>query len=88
MITASNITAHELVGLTASVLGAANTQLIGLNGTIIDETKSMLALRTMVGTKHVPKAGTVFELALGTGSTVVHGSDLRGRPHSRQGLRR
>ena len=39
MITAENITSHELIGLRTEIVESSNSQIIGLNGTITDETK-------------------------------------------------
>ena len=45
MITAENILQHEFIGLNTKFQQSTNPQLIGLNGTIINETKSMFALK-------------------------------------------
>ena len=86
MITPDNVAEHELVGLDASVVGAPNPAIIGLNGTVIDETKSMLVLQTAKGRRRVPKAGSVLDLGACAGR--VDGSRLLGRPHARLGAGR
>ena len=39
MITSENISIHEMVGLKTEICCSPNLQIIGLNGTIVDETK-------------------------------------------------
>ena len=46
MITTTNITSHEFIGLNTKIVESSNPQIIGLNGIIIDETKSMFTLNT------------------------------------------
>ena len=46
MITADNITSHEFIGLNTEIVQSTNPQLIGLNGRIVDETKSMFTINT------------------------------------------
>lgn len=84
MITALNLAGHELVGLQGRVTSSACTSLIGLNGAIIGETKSMLEIGTMAGPKMVPKSGTHFEVWPVEGTSVsLDGKQISGRPHSR-----
>ncbi len=89
MITSTNIAGHELVGLYARVMSSPCAGIIGLNGGIIDETKSMVSIRTSGGVKQVPKAHTTFEIGPVGGTTVsLDGSRILGRPHARLGARR
>ncbi len=55
MITVDNITSHEFIGLHTEITQSSNPQIIGLNGRIIDETKSMFRLNTKNGTKSIAK---------------------------------
>lgn len=89
MITSLNITGHELVGLNARVQGSPCASIIGLNGAIIDETKSMLRIQTQGGVKAVPKANTVFGVSPIEGATIsLDGSRILGRSHTRLGAKR
>ncbi len=56
MITAENITRHELIGLETTILESNNSQVVGLHGKIIDETKSMFTIKTSTGIKHMSKS--------------------------------
>ena len=85
MITAANITSHELIGLNARIVKSSNPQIIGLNGTVIDETKSMLTLSTKKGIKSAAKANNGWEFSTGSFSAVVNGSNIQKRPFDRMG---
>ena len=85
MITAENITSHELIGLQTRIIESSNLQLVGLNGTIIDETKSMLKINTTKGRKLVPKDTSVWEFRIGQRSIAVQGTKITKRPFDRIG---
>ena len=51
MITIDTIARHELIGLDTQVVESSNLQLVGLNGRVINETKSMLTINTKKGKK-------------------------------------
>jgi len=55
MITLENIKIHELVGLKTMISDSPNKQIIGLYGTIVDETKFMFIINTKKGFKMIPK---------------------------------
>ena len=59
MITTANITSHEFIGLNTKIVESSNPQIVGLNGTVIDETKSMFTLNTENGIKSIAKANKV-----------------------------
>ena len=46
MISSKNIFYHELIGLELKVVDSSNPSLIGLQGTVIDETKKTLLIET------------------------------------------
>ena len=51
MITIDTIARHELIGLDTQVVESSNLQLVGLNGRVINETKSMITINTKKGKK-------------------------------------
>ncbi len=83
MITAGNIALHELIGLHARVVDSTNQHVIGLNGTVIDETKSMLRIDTAKGTKSVPKDTSTWEFFTGSERVTVPGAKIAKRPFDR-----
>lgn len=85
MITAENIMLHELIGLHTKVIDSSNPQLVGLNGTVIDETKSMLKIDCANGIKLVPKNISILEFLVSGNSVVIPGSRIVKRPFDRLG---
>jgi len=83
MRNAKNILRHELIGLGAKVVEASDENKVGVSGQIVDETRSMLVLRTEKGEKKVEKKDAVVELALPTEKVRVDGALLVGRPEDR-----
>jgi ribonuclease P protein subunit POP4 len=60
-IAPSKLIFHELIGLIAEVVDAANPTLIGVSGKVVDETKNMIIVQTKAcREKMVPKAGATF----------------------------
>lgn len=83
MITAENIFKHELIGLNARVISSSNPKIIGLNGTIVDETKSMLTIETSNGMKKIPKNINNWEFSSKEHSFQIDGSKIAKRSHER-----
>lgn len=83
-ITPSNILAHELVGLEATIVESTDPTLKGLAGTIVFETKNTIALRTGGATRQVPKsAAKTIEIRAHAGACFISGSSLIARPEDR-----
>jgi ribonuclease P protein subunit POP4 len=85
MITAENITSHEFIGLDTVITQSSNPQIIGLNGRIINETKSMFTLNTKNGTKLISKAKNSWKFLIDDKDIVVNGSKIAKRPFDRIG---
>jgi len=84
LITPKNLIKHELIGLDASVFNSTNKFYIGLNGKILNETKSMLFIKTKKGLRKVPKKNSVFIFMLPNGKKVkVDGKRICYRPEDR-----
>jgi ribonuclease P protein subunit POP4 len=85
MISASNILAHELVGLDATIVKSTDLTLTGLSGTIVFETKNTITLRTgKAATRQVPKAAAkTIEIHAEAGACFISGSSLIARPEDR-----
>ncbi|MDI6718121.1 MAG: ribonuclease P protein subunit [Methanomicrobiales archaeon] len=87
-ITRDTVLRHELIGLAASVVDARNPTHRGMQGTIVDETRSMIVISTASGEKKIPKRHTTFRLWLPDGTVVdVQGSALEMRPEKRVDIR-
>ncbi|MBI5859832.1 MAG: ribonuclease P protein subunit [Nitrosarchaeum sp.] len=85
MITADNIASHELIGLRTEIVESSNSQIIGLNGTIIDETKSMIIIDTVNGTKMIAKSNNSWKFSVDNKDIVLNGSKIAKRPFDRIG---
>ena len=87
MITADTISRHEFTGLDTKVISSSNSQVIGLNGTIINETKSMFTLNTEKGTKMIPKLTNDWGFSIKGKNLIVKGTTITKRPHERIGAK-
>ena len=85
MITAENITQHEFIGLDTQITDSTNSEIIGLNGTIINETKSMFTLNTVRGTKLIPKSNNTWKFNVNNQQITIDGSKIQKRPFDRLG---
>jgi ribonuclease P protein subunit POP4 len=87
MITAENITRHELIGLETSIVKSSNSQVVGLHGKIIDETKSMFAIETETGIKTMPKENSVWQFNLNGVTAIIDGKTIAKRSYERMGVK-
>ena len=85
MITIDNITSHEFIGLHTEVTQSSNPQVIGLNGRIVDETKSMFKINTENGTKLIAKSENSWKFSIENKDIVIDGSKIVKRPFDRIG---
>ena len=85
MITADNITSHEFIGLNTEIVKSTNPQVIGLNGRIINETKSMFTINTEKGSKTIAKSTNNWKFTIGGKEIVVEGTKIAKRPFDRIG---
>ena len=87
MITAENIASHELIGLRTEIVESSNPQIIGLNGTIIDETKSMIIINTVNGTKMISKSNNSWKFLIDGKDVILNGSKIAKRSFDRIGVK-
>ncbi len=85
MITIDNITSHEFIGLHTEVIQSSNPQVIGLNGRIVDETKSMFKINTEKGIKSIAKSKNSWKFSIENKDIVIDGSKIVKRPFDRIG---
>lgn len=85
MITTENITSHEFIGLNTEIVASTNPQVIGLNGRIENETKSMFTINTKNGIKSIAKSTSSWKFSVENGDVVVEGSKIAKRPFDRIG---
>ena len=83
MRTASNLQTHELVGLHLRVVRASDGGMVGMEGTVVDETRETLVIGK-ARRRTLPKRGNAFEFTLEDGSKVVlEGDTIAYRPEDR-----
>ena len=87
MITTENIASHELIGLNTQIINSSNLQLVGLNGRIIEETKSMFRINTAKGSKFIPKNNNSWKFTIQDKQVTVEGSKISKRPFDRIGAK-
>ena len=87
MITIDNITSHEFIGLHTEITKSTNPQIIGLNGRIVDETKSMFKINTKNGMKSIAKSKNSWKFSIGNQDIVIDGSKIAKRPFDRIGVK-
>ena len=87
MITADTISRHEFIGLETQIVNSTNQQVIGLNGTIINETKSMFSINTKNGMKNIPKFTNKWKFFIQGKETIVDGSKIVKRSFERIGAK-
>jgi len=85
MITIDNFIQHEFIGSKTCIIKSTNPQILGLNGTIINETKSMFDLSTKIGIKSIPKNNNTWKFNVGSQEVSVEGSKIQKRSFDRLG---
>ncbi len=85
MITLDNINSHEFIGLDTEITQSTNPQVVGLNGRIINETKSMFTINTEKGLKSIAKSTNNWKFSIKGQDVVVDGSKIAKRPFDRIG---
>lgn len=85
-ITPKTLLRHELIGLKCKVVRASNPEIIGTEGTVIDESKNMIVLKNDKK-RMIPKKDATFQFELEE-AVIVDGKFLLGRPEDRVHMRR
>ncbi len=74
----------EIIGLHVRVVNATHPGYIGIEGTVVDETKNILVVETPAGIKKLPKPDIVVEFRLPSGELIcVDGAEITVRPEER-----
>lgn len=75
---------EELIGLPVTVVASGDAGLVGLRGTVVDETQRTFVVHTAQGEKTVAKPGQRFQFTRPDGRTeVLEGAALAYRPEER-----
>lgn len=74
----------ELIGKTVAIRDSANATMVGLEGTIIDETKNNVVIETPAGSrKRAIKDHHTFAFTKHQHTIHIQGTELIGRPEER-----
>jgi len=73
----------ELIGKKTEIVKSSRRELIGLKGTIVDETLKMFVIEAEGKEKKIPKDVCVFRIFKGGKSRDIDGKDLLVRPEDR-----
>ena len=84
MITRKNLLYSTFIGLEVEITNSSQRHLVGLKGTITDETKNLLIIETKGKEVKVPKVSSTFLFTVEDGGKVeVQGKKIAFRPHER-----
>jgi ribonuclease P protein subunit POP4 len=87
MISLENIILHELIGLKTEIKESTNSQIVGINGLIVDETKQMFTIDSKHGVKMISKKDNTWEFSYNNQKITLSGILLSKRPHERLELK-
>ena len=87
MMSPENLASHEFIGLDTEITESSNPQIIGLNGRIIDETKSMFRINTEKGTKFIAKNHNSWKFTIQNKEITIKGCKIEKRPFDRIGAK-
>jgi len=80
----SDVVKHELIGLNIKVIDSKNKSDIGIEGTIIDETKNTVIIETTdEKRKTLFKQNIIIETKINNKKIKINGKGLLGRPQDR-----
>jgi ribonuclease P protein subunit POP4 len=85
MITRNNLLYSTFIGLPVEIAGSSQRKLVGVKGTVVDETKNLIVIEKADGKEiKVPKVSSTFRFTLDNGETMdVEGSRIAFRPYER-----
>ncbi|MBD3318611.1 ribonuclease P protein subunit [Candidatus Woesearchaeota archaeon] len=73
----------ELIGKTVKIEASNNKSLVGLEGTVIDETKHSFVILTSKGKKRVMKKGCTFAFVIDGKTVLIAGDKIDVAPAER-----
>lgn len=85
MITRQNLLYSTFIGLPVKIINSSQRRLVGLKGTIVDETKNLIVIEKVDGKEiKVPKVSATFRFIVESGDEVdIAGSKISFRPYER-----
>ncbi|NYZ74465.1 ribonuclease P protein subunit [Candidatus Micrarchaeota archaeon] len=85
MITRKNLLYSTFIGLPVQIINSSQRKLVGLEGTIVDETKNLIAVEKPDGSVvKLQKVSCVFRFTMDSGEKAdVDGNSIAFRPYER-----
>ena len=84
MNVAPSIVQHEFIGLKTTVVSNLNSNMVGITGKVVDETRNTFTILQGNSKKVVAKDASVFDFVLADGTVVeIDGKVIIGRPENR-----
>jgi ribonuclease P protein subunit POP4 len=79
-----SIVQHEFIGLETKVIKSSNSDVVGIRGRVVDETRNTFTLSHNGEKKVIIKDTAVFEFTMPDGTVVeIDGKVITGRPDDR-----
>ena len=73
----------ETIGMQVIIAESVNSELVGISGIIVDETKHMLKINTKFGIRLIPKEICKFKISNHNDTITISGTKLLNRSHER-----
>ena len=77
----NTVSEFDLIGQEVSITNSKNTEIVGIKGNVIMETKNMIILDTQNGKKNIPK--DICQFSNNQGVIDTDSTKLSKRPHER-----
>ncbi len=74
---------QELVGANCEIIGAKNASLKGMKGTIINETRNTITIKTSEGNKTAIKRQVTIMAEINNKKIRIEGAEIDARPEDR-----
>ncbi len=71
--------------MNTEITKSTNPQIVGLNGRVINETKSMFTINTEKGVKSIAKSQNSWKFSIEDKDVIVEGTKIAKRPFDRIG---
>jgi ribonuclease P protein subunit POP4 len=79
-----NLPYYTLIGIRVKIIKSSQEDLIGLEGTVVDETKNLIVISSRGKEMKIPKNSSTFRFYPEEGEPVdIRGREISFRPHER-----
>jgi len=82
-VTAKNLLYSTFIGLNVEIINSSQHDLVGLKGSIVDETKNLIVIETADKEVQVPKVSSVFRFYVSDGAVDIDGRKITFRHYER-----